>query len=67
VKRHAAQRAEREQTTIDAVYDDLSRRTALRRLPTPEDCAEAAIFLASDRAATITGQALDVNGGEVFA
>ena len=67
VKRHAAQRAEREQTTIDAIYDDLSRRTSLRRLPTPEDCAEAAIFLASDRAATITGQALDVNGGEVFA
>jgi NAD(P)-dependent dehydrogenase (short-subunit alcohol dehydrogenase family) len=67
VKRHAAQRAERENSTVDAIYDDLSRRTSLRRLPTPEDCAEAAIFLASDRAAAITGQALDVNGGEVFA
>lgn len=36
------------------------------RIPPQEDCAEAIAFLASDRAASITGQALDVNGGEVF-
>lgn len=36
------------------------------RVPPQEDCAEAVVFLASDRAASITGQTLDVNGGEVF-
>ncbi|HEX9684206.1 MAG TPA: SDR family oxidoreductase [Acidimicrobiales bacterium] len=35
-------------------------------IPSQEDCAEAIVFLASDRARVITGQALDVNGGEVF-
>ena len=35
----------------------------MHRIPTPEDSAEAAVFLASDRAIGITGQTLDVNGG----
>ena len=36
---------------------------ALRRLGTPEDIANAVTFLASERAAWITGQVLEVNGG----
>jgi enoyl-[acyl-carrier-protein] reductase (NADH) len=32
---------------------------------TPEDCAAAALFLASDLAANITGVALPVDGGYV--
>jgi NAD(P)-dependent dehydrogenase (short-subunit alcohol dehydrogenase family) len=36
-------------------------------LPPDEDCANAAVFFASDLAAVITGQTLDANGGEVFA
>ena len=67
VKRYAASTAEQQGTTPEAVYQDLASHTALRRLPTPEDIAEAILFLASDRAGAITGQALDVNGGEVFA
>jgi 3-oxoacyl-[acyl-carrier protein] reductase len=35
----------------------------LNRLGKPEDVAEAALFLASDAAAFITGEILDVNGG----
>ena len=35
----------------------------LRRLGTPRDIANAALFLASDEAAFITGSCLDVNGG----
>jgi len=38
----------------------------LRRLGTPEDVASAAVFLASDAAAFITGVTLDVAGGYVM-
>jgi len=35
----------------------------LKRLGKPEDVAEAVLFLASDAAAFITGEIVDVNGG----
>jgi 3-oxoacyl-[acyl-carrier protein] reductase len=38
----------------------------LRRLGTPEDVAQAAVFLASDSAAWLTGITLDVAGGYVM-
>lgn len=38
----------------------------LKRLGVPEDVASAAVFLASDAAAWITGQVLDVTGGAVM-
>jgi NAD(P)-dependent dehydrogenase (short-subunit alcohol dehydrogenase family) len=38
----------------------------LRRAAEPEDVAAAALFLASDEAAYITGEILDVNGGAYF-
>jgi NAD(P)-dependent dehydrogenase (short-subunit alcohol dehydrogenase family) len=38
-------------------------RTPLGRLGTPEDVANAVVFLASDEAGFITGEILDVNGG----
>jgi 3-oxoacyl-[acyl-carrier protein] reductase len=38
----------------------------LQRLGTPEDVASAAVFLASDAAAWITGVVLDVTGGAVM-
>ena len=37
--------------------------TMLKRMVRPEDVAAAVLFLASDAAANITGQALDVSGG----
>jgi NAD(P)-dependent dehydrogenase (short-subunit alcohol dehydrogenase family) len=42
------------------------QRQALKFRGTPEDIAEAALFLASDRARFITGQNLHVNGGWVM-
>lgn len=58
--------AARRGTSIEAVRDEMASDTALRRLPTPDDIADAIVFLASDRARSITGQTLDVNGGRWF-
>lgn len=41
----------------------LAAETPLGRLGTPEEVAESVLFLASDRAAFITGQTLSVTGG----
>lgn len=38
-------------------------RTPLRREGTPEDVAEAVLFLASDRASYLSGEILQINGG----
>ena len=56
---------------IDRMMDDaaLARTAALSplgRLGTPDDCAGAAVFLASDAASWITGITLDVAGGRVM-
>jgi NAD(P)-dependent dehydrogenase (short-subunit alcohol dehydrogenase family) len=40
---------------------------ALRRLPRPEEVAAAVLFLCSDESSSITGVALDVNGGSFMA
>ncbi|WP_068070413.1 SDR family NAD(P)-dependent oxidoreductase [Novosphingobium lentum] len=45
------------------VWDAQRRRIALRRFGSADDIADAAAFLASDRARYITGQTLIVDGG----
>lgn len=45
---------------------ELAEETPLGRIGTPEDIADAALFLASDRASFLTGQVLGVNGGMVI-
>jgi NAD(P)-dependent dehydrogenase (short-subunit alcohol dehydrogenase family) len=41
-------------------------KMALKRMGTPEDLVGACLFLLSDDAAWITGQIVNVDGGEVF-
>lgn len=43
--------------------DAVTQVTALKRLGTPEEVADACIFFASDQARFVTGQILDVAGG----
>ncbi len=50
--------------THQQVYDETAATCDLRRLPVPEEIADAVVFLASDMARGITGQCLDVNCGE---
>jgi len=46
------------------VYDEVAASIDLRKLPEPDEIADAVVFLASDLARAITGHCLDVNGGE---
>ena len=43
--------------------EDVMRRTPIGRLPTPEEIAAAVVYLASPGAASVTGQALTIDGG----
>lgn len=51
-------------TTVDEIYRATAASSDLKRLPTEDEVASAILFLASDLASGITGQALDVNCGE---
>ena len=45
---------------------DLVKGLALKRLGTPQDMVGACLFLLSDEAAWVTGQIVNVDGGQVF-
>ena len=47
----------------EEVKAEYEKNIPLRRFATPDDIAAAVLFLASDSAAYITGQVLEVNGG----
>ena len=47
----------------EQTINELREETPLNTLGTPEDIAQAAVFLCSDKAKFITGQVLGINGG----
>jgi 3-oxoacyl-[acyl-carrier protein] reductase len=51
------------QALSEKVRDNLAAQIPMRRLGTPDDVAEAVLFLASEAAGYITGHVLNVNGG----
>jgi NAD(P)-dependent dehydrogenase (short-subunit alcohol dehydrogenase family) len=46
------------------VYDEIADTIDLRRLPVPDEIADAVVFMASSMSRGITGHCLDVNCGE---
>jgi NAD(P)-dependent dehydrogenase (short-subunit alcohol dehydrogenase family) len=46
-----------------AMKEQLARTVPLQRMGTPEDCADVALFLASDAARYVSGAVLPVDGG----
>ncbi len=49
--------------TVEEVYDEYVQEMALKRVTTPEDVANAVLFMSSDDSRQITGQAITVDGG----
>lgn len=47
----------------DAGWESRARKSVLRRLPSAEEIGDAAVFLASDAAASITGVTLKIDAG----
>ncbi|MEZ0069116.1 NAD(P)-dependent dehydrogenase (short-subunit alcohol dehydrogenase family) [Streptacidiphilus sp. MAP12-20] len=66
VENYVTWTAATENISEEEVKKRLTSRMALPELATDGDVAEAAIFLASDRARAITGQSLLVNAGELM-
>jgi len=53
--------------TVDAQVAAVASNIPLGRIPTDDECAQAALFMVSDHARAITGAWLDANGGEFMA
>ncbi|MGB3697184.1 MAG: SDR family oxidoreductase [Gordonia sp. (in: high G+C Gram-positive bacteria)] len=64
LKWYFGQVAEKYGITAEQVYEQTAARSDLKRLPEPDEIADAVLFLASDMARAITGHTLDVNCGE---
>ncbi|MEJ1160872.1 SDR family NAD(P)-dependent oxidoreductase [Prosthecomicrobium sp. N25] len=52
--------------TAEAARSDLARANPMGRLVTPEEVADAVVWLASPGAAAVNGQAIAIAGGEVM-
>ena len=66
VERALRRRARDGGTPVEEQVAALTDRIPLGVIPTSDDAANAVLFFASDLSSVVTGQSLDVNGGEVF-
>jgi NAD(P)-dependent dehydrogenase (short-subunit alcohol dehydrogenase family) len=66
VEQHLRGVAEERGVGIDVAMADIVRAIPLGRIPDDRECANAAVFFASDLSSAITGAGLDVNGGELM-
>jgi 3-oxoacyl-[acyl-carrier protein] reductase len=53
-------------TVVGELAADLIRAAALKRLGQPDDLVGACLFLLSDEASWLTGQVINIDGGQVF-
>jgi NAD(P)-dependent dehydrogenase (short-subunit alcohol dehydrogenase family) len=64
VKYYFKMLAQQRGVATEDVYAETAANIDLRKLPEPDEVADTVVFLASDLARAVTGQCLDVNGGE---
>ncbi|MDP9092677.1 MAG: SDR family oxidoreductase [Actinomycetota bacterium] len=64
LKKYFAYLGKKRGVDAQAIYDETAAATDLRRLPEPDQIADAVVFMASDLSRAITGHCLDVNCGE---
>ncbi|MEQ1439055.1 SDR family oxidoreductase [Fontimonas sp. SYSU GA230001] len=55
--------ARENKVSVESLKEQVACTIPLRRIPTDDECARAALFLVSDYASAVTGAALDANGG----
>jgi len=65
LRRQLGEAAERSGVPYQKLYDDFAGRSALNKMSTDIDVANAVLFLLSDAAGNITGQDILVDGGTV--
>lgn len=66
LRRYIERLAEQRSTSFDRELDRMVGDVSLPRLSTDEESARVVVFLASELAAGMTGQSVDVNVGETF-
>jgi 3-oxoacyl-[acyl-carrier protein] reductase len=63
MERLCREKARKRGWTREQVYQEYVEETALKRITTPEDVANAVLFAASDDSCGMTGQDIVVDGG----
>ena len=64
VQGYCEQQAKQRGVSAEAVKAELAARFPLREIPADDDVAELVVFLCSDRARMLSGQLIQVDGGE---
>lgn len=63
VQMYVQYQAQQAKVPEEQIKAQIASNIPMGRIPTDDECARAALFLASDYASAVTGAALDVNGG----